>query len=461
MNKHYDLDMERALLSTCLKSPAAFEDIREIVKITDFYDQKHKEIFEAMILCTQNKDPVDESFVRKYKNIDEQTLALIISVTTLVDAQKHASELREMGIKRGLIDLGASMGSRVRSDLKADVIVDSITKDIFEISKDATTALIKDAPSIVMDLELEWEQQKLRENKGILGLDTGFGRLNDMSKGFKEGELIILAARPGMGKTTLCLNFLYKALKEDKGVALFSLEMPATQILQRLIAEHTSIPLQRLMTGQLSDDEWSRTADACEYFSNKKLFVHDSGYATILDVRAILRKLKSKEDSISICALDYIQLMTSSSSFTDRHLQVSEISRGLKLLARELKLPIIALSQLNRSLESRPNKRPILSDLRESGAIEQDADTILFVYRGDVYKEALEKEKEAKARSEGKEYIPNFTANPNEEDAELIVGKNRHGPTGTIDMVFQKQHSTFKEKDLSSDPDTFTFQDFE
>lgn len=249
-----------------------------------------------------------------------------------------------------------------------------------------------------------------------------------------------------MGKTTLCLNFIDNVLRQNKGVVMFSLEMPGIQIMQRLLASKTSIPLQKIITADLNDDEWDRVSDACNYYAKTQFFLYDSGYASITDIRAILRRLKAQEDDISLCVVDYIGLMMSHSNFSDRHLQVSEISRGLKLLARELDMPIIALSQLNRSLENRSNKRPMLSDLRESGAIEQDADTILFVYRDEVYREQEEKERENKAKAEGKEYHPNFMPNPRQENAEIIIGKNRNGPVGTTEVEFQKENSRFVDK---------------
>ena len=185
-------------------------------------------------------------------------------------------------------------------------------------------------------------------------------------------------------------------------------------------------------------------------------YIYDSGYATIADVRAILRRLKSQDESIGLCVIDYIGLMMSNSNFNDRHLQVSEISRGLKLLARELDMPIIALSQLNRGLEQRANKRPLMSDLRESGAIEQDADAILFVYRDEVYREQEEKERENKAKAEGKAYQRLFIPNPMQENAEIIVGKNRNGPVGTIEVVFLKEKSCFVDKPIGYETTEFT-----
>ena len=246
--------------------------------------------------------------------------------------------------------------------------------------------------------------------------------------------------------TALVLNMALKAVERGEGVAFFSLEMPAEQLMLRMLSAKTSIPLQALRVGDLRDEQWTQLSAAVDEMSKRKLFVDDGGYATIHHVRSKLRKLKARHPEISMAIIDYLQLMSGDGGREGRQQEISEISRGLKQLARELQLPIIALSQLNRSLESRDNKRPMLSDLRESGAIEQDADIILFVYRDDVYREAAEKEKEMKAKAEGKEYQSTFRKKL-EEETELIIGKQRNGPTGTVDLIFQKRYTRFVDAD--------------
>ena len=241
--------------------------------------------------------------------------------------------------------------------------------------------------------------------------------------------------------TALVLNMALKALERNEGVAFFSLEMPAEQLMLRMLSAKTSIPLQALRVGDLSDEQWSNLSRATSEMAHKKFFVDDGGYATIHHVRSKLRKLKGQHPEITMAIIDYLQLM-SGEGREGRQQEISEISRGLKQLARELQIPIIALSQLNRSLESRENKRPMMSDLRESGAIEQDADIILFVYRDDVYREAKEKEKEMKAKAEGREYKSEYRRK-SEEETELIIGKQRNGPTGTVDLIFQKSFTRF------------------
>ncbi|CAA6817681.1 MAG: Replicative DNA helicase (EC [uncultured Sulfurovum sp.] len=274
------------------------------------------------------------------------------------------------------------------------------------------------------------------------GIKVEYDKVDDYY-GFEidGNKLFLLEDMTVTHNTSLVLNITQKAIERGEGVAFFSLEMPGEQLMLRLLSTETSIPLQKLRVGDLTDDEWSNLSKAADKMATRKLFVDDGGVATIHHVRSKLRKLKAKHPEISMAIIDYLQLMSGDSS-EGRQQVISEISRGLKQLARELEIPILALSQLNRGVESRDNKRPMLSDLRESGSIEQDADIVMFVYRDDVYREAAEKEREMKAKAEGKEYENKFQNKP-EEDTELILGKHRNGPTGTVKLVFQKRFTRF------------------
>ena len=264
--------------------------------------------------------------------------------------------------------------------------------------------------------------------------------------GFNAGDLIIIAARPAMGKTALVLNMALKNVEAGKGVIFFSLEMPAEQLMLRMLSAKTSIPLQNLRKGDLDDQQWTNLSGAFDDLNTKKLFVDDGGSVNINQLRARVRKLAQNEaNNIKLVIIDYLQLMQGTGN-KDRHQEVSDISRGLKMLAREMKIPIIALSQLNRGLENRPDKRPMLSDLRESGAIEQDADIIMFVYRDDVYKERDEARKEKEAKDKGEDYKSKFINKP-EEEAEVIIGKQRNGPIGTVKLNFQKALTRFVDKE--------------
>lgn len=441
----YDIDMERAILSSIFYNEDSFSEVFDLIKAEDFYLKGHFDIYCAMVECVNKDEPIDFAFVKKRLDgrYDEVVFTEIIATNSLIDVKKYANELKEKSVKRALISIAHKIPAKINENEYCKDTVDQISAEIYALVDDAQTGKIKETPQIIKEVVLEIKKQKEVANKDLVGLDTGFRYLNEYTKGFKEGELIIIAARPGMGKTAFVLNVISKTLNLNKGVAFFSLEMPSTQLMMRMLSAKTSIPLSNIMTAKMEDDEISRFSDACNDMVDRKLFVYDSGYVNIHQVRTQLRKLKAAHEDISLCVIDYIGLMTSSGSYSERHLQIAEISRGLKLLARELNMPIIALSQLNRGLESRSNKRPMLSDLRESGAIEQDADTILFVYRNDFYAEQEEKEKEERARNEGRDYDRKFIPNANEEKAEIIIGKNRNGALGTIEVMFQKQFTRF------------------
>ena len=448
----YDLDMERAILSSILQNNDTLGEIFDTIKAKDFYLKGHSQIYEAMVECLNSDDPVAVPFLKNKlgDKYDEALMIDIIGTNSLIDIRRYASELKEKSIKRSLVKIAHDIPSKVNEDKASRALVDELSQEFYSLIEGGGTGTIKEGKDIILKVVEHIKTQIELGEQDIVGLDTGFKKLNEMIKGFKNGDLIIVAARPGMGKTTLCLNFMSQVLKSGAGVVFFSLEMPAEQIMMRILSSKTSIPLQDIMTGKIDDEAMARLSDACGEFSEYKLFVHDSGYVNIHQVRTQMRKLKAMHPEISLCVIDYIGLMMSTNNFADRHIQIAEISRGLKLLARELDMPIIALSQLNRSLESRANKRPMLSDLRESGAIEQDADIILFVYRDEFYLEQEEKEKEKRASAEGKEYKSTHVFNKLQEKAEIIVGKNRNGETGSVDVLFQKQHSRFE--DITSAP---------
>ena len=272
-------------------------------------------------------------------------------------------------------------------------------------------------------------------------------------------KLFLLEDMTVTHNTALVLNMALKNVENGKGVIFFSLEMPAEQLMLRMLSAKTSIPLQNLRKGDMDDNQWSNLSSAFDDLNTKKLFVDDGGSININQLRARVRKLAQNEaNNIKLVIIDYLQLMQGTGN-KDRHQEVSDISRGLKMLAREMKIPIIALSQLNRGLENRPDKRPMLSDLRESGAIEQDADIIMFVYRDDVYKERDEARKEKEAKDKGEDYRSKFINKP-EEEAEIIIGKQRNGPIGTVKLNFQKALTRFvdKEHDNSSSPIEVIFE---
>ena len=446
MQNLHNINIERSVLSSVFFDPSSFEDIAAVLKPRDFYLPSHKYIFEAMLECEQEDLPIDEEFVKKKLNqenrFDEEAMLEIISTNPLPSTKAYIEEIREKAIKRELVELTSEIREvAVEKDLPSIEVVDLVQQKLYQITQENGAKEFRESPEMTKATLEHILELKKRGNQVVVGLDTGFAKLNELTTGFGKGDLVIVAARPAMGKTAFCLNLAQNALDDNKGVAIFSLEMPAEQLMLRMFSSKTAIALQKMRRGDLSDDEWTRLSSAADTMSSKSFFVDDNGNVDIHKIRSKLRKLKTNHPEISLCIIDYLQLMNGSGN-KDRHLEVSDMSRGLKLLARELEMPIVALSQLNRGLESRGDKRPMLSDLRESGAIEQDADIILFVYRDDVYRVREEKEKEQKARLEGKEYKSNFFEKP-EENAEIIIGKNRNGPIGVANMVFQKNITKF------------------
>ena len=461
-NQLHNLNIERAVLSSILFDPSLYEDVASKLKPRDFYLPFHSHVFEAMEVLEREDQPIDEEFLRKKllqnDKFNEDVFIEIISSSPLSNSAAYIDEIKEKAIKRELVKLTSQIKEvAVDQDLPSDDVLDVIQKKLYEISLDATTKEFRDSPEMVSSTIKHIHEMKKRGNNGIIGVDTGFRELNEHTAGFTEGQLIIVAARPAMGKTSLVLNMAQKALDDGRGVAIFSLEMPAEELMTRMLSAKTSIPLQGLKIGDMNDEQWSNLTRASDEISRQKLFVDDDSLININQMRSKLRKLKMQHPEISIMIVDYLQLMSGTSG-KERHLEVSEISRGLKLLARELNMPIVALSQLNRGVESRHDKRPMLSDIRESGSIEQDADIILFVYRDDVYRIREEKEKEKKAKAEGQEYKSAFFEKP-EEDAELIIGKNRSGPVGVANIVFQKRFTRFVDK--GSMPVEIVYEDAE
>ncbi len=452
MENMYNLNIERAVLSAVIFDPETYEEIAAKLKPHDFYLPFHQHVFAAMEELSVEEKPLDDEFLRSKLNsmgkFDEVAMLDLLSANPITNTAAYMKEIKAKSSKRALATLATEIKKvTIEDDLPAEEVMNLVEKKLYEITQNSTSDDFRESKEITLAMMAEIERLKALGNSKLIGTDTGFRNLNDKTSGFGKGDLVIIAARPAMGKTALVLNMALKAIERNEGVAFFSLEMPAEQLMLRMLSAKTSIPLQALRVGDLRDEQWSQLSAATQDLASKKLFVDDGGYATIHHVRSKLRKLKAQHPEISVAIIDYLQLMSGEGK-EGRQQEVSEISRGLKQLARELQIPIVALSQLNRGVESRDNKRPMLSDLRESGAIEQDADIILFVYRDDVYREAQEKEKEMKAKAEGKEYTSEFRKK-SEEDAEIIIGKQRNGPTGTVNLVFQKNFTRFVDASTS------------
>lgn len=445
-NNLYNLTFEKSILSSIIFEPRQFDELEAMLKHDDFYLPAHQDIYKAMVSLTRKDEPIDEEFIKKElskeKKFDESVMLEILSANPIANIKAYVNEIKDKSLKRHLLTLTTEIKRvTLEEELPSDEVVNLVEKKLYEITQDSQTSDFKDSPTVTYDTMEYIKEMKARGNSTLVGVDTGFNELNKMTTGFGKGDLVIIAARPAMGKTSFVLNTVNSLITKGKGVAFFSLEMPAEQLMLRLLSIQTSIFLQKLRVGDLNDDEWSRLSAAIDNMNRAKLFVDDQGSVNINQLRSKLRKLKNQHPEIEVAVIDYLQIMAGTGG-KDRHLEVSEISRGLKMLARELGIPILALSQLNRGLESRNDKRPMLSDIRESGSIEQDADIILFVYRDDVYLYKEEKEREKAAKAEGKEFTPTYVEKE-EEEAEIIIGKQRNGPTGHVKLTFQKKLTRF------------------
>ena len=466
MDNIYALNIERAVLSSILFNPEIIEDILGILKPKDFYLPAHKKVFEVMERLNNEDLPIDEEFIRKrvdQKEVDDSILVEILSANAITNTMAYSKEIKDSSVKRELISLATQIKKvTIEDELPAPEAVDYIQNALYQITTDSASSELKDMYNITTDTLAHMEKMKAQGNAYLIGETTGFDALDRKTTGFNKGDLVIIAARPAMGKTSFVLNTALQNIENGSGVIFFSLEMPAEQLMMRLLSAKTRIPLQNVRKGDLDDKQWSQVTQAFEDLNTKKLFVDDSGSVNINQLRARVRKIAGNpQNNIKMVVIDYLQLMQGTGSKA-RHEEVSEISRGLKLLAREMDLPILALSQLNRGLEARPDKRPMLSDIRESGSIEQDADIIMFVYRDDVYKERDEIRKEKESKDKGEDYKSAFINKPIEE-AEIIIGKQRNGPTGTVKLDFHKELTKFVDKDAphGAPPVMTTFESVE
>ncbi|MEA3315309.1 MAG: replicative DNA helicase [Campylobacterota bacterium] len=466
MDNTYSLNIERAVLCSIFFDQSIIEDILGVLKYQDFYNPAHQKIF-AIMEELNNKDiPLDEEFIRKRlvsTDVTDSNLIEILSANPISNTMAYVKEIKDAAIKRELVSLATLIKkTTLEENLSAQESVDKIQNELYKITSDSNSSDLKNMEQIIVATKEHIKEIQSRGTTYLTGQTTGFYSLDKKTTGFNPGDLVIIAARPAMGKTAIVLNTTLKNLEKGDGVIFFSLEMPETQLMTRLLSIKTGIPLQNLRKGELDPTQAKLLEHAFKEMENKKLFVDDNGNLNINQLRARARKIAQNEDNnIKMIVIDYLQLMSGSGG-TDRRLTVDEISRGLKLLAREINIPIIALSQLNRGLESRPDKRPMLSDIRESGAIEQDADIIAFVYRDDIYKERDEQRKEKEASDKGETYKSAFINKPIEE-AEIIIGKQRNGSIGTVKLDFHKELTKFVDKDIGngSMPEITTFDEKE
>ena len=426
------IEAEKSVLGGIFLKPDIFGDIVEILHPNDFYKNGHKLIYETMRDIYNSGIGIDPIVVvnklKKNEKFDElvgeQLLFDIISdVPTAANILEYAKIVKEKSTLRRLGEVGTKIVELAYEGYEeVDTILDKAEGMIFKISENVDS---KDLVSLKDVIAQEFVRlEKVYQNKGVAtGISSGFSDFDQMTSGFHPSDLIILAARPAMGKTAFALNLaLNAAMKSKKGVLLFSLEMSSSQLLQRLLSIEAGIGLQKIRNGFLDSDDWGKLGLASMKLSNSEINIADLPNVNVLEIRAIARRLKAA-GKLDMIIIDYLQLIKGNSTRGDnRQQEISEISRALKGIARELDIPIIALSQLSRATEQRADRRPMLSDLRESGAIEQDADMVMFLYRDDYYNE----ESEDKGLTE------------------VIIGKQRNGPVGTIKLRFFHEYTKFE-----------------
>lgn len=434
-----NIEAEQSVLGAMLIDKEAIAKATEILSAEDFYREAHRVIFSAMLEIYNKNEAVDMITVtdilrRDNKLEDVGGIAYITSlanvVLTAANVKYHAEIVAEKSVLRQLVKVSteiAAMGYEANDEV--GVLLDTAESRILEISNRKKRADFTPISAVLMDSVQNIE--KLLNNKGgLTGIPTGFNDLDKLTSGLHPSDFIILAARPSMGKTALALNIVQNvALRAHKrvggdprSVAFFSLEMSKEQLVNRMLCAEASIDSQRLRIGEMKEDDWTHLWDACDVMSKAKIYIDDTAGITVMDMRSRARRLKA-EHGLDLIVVDYLQLMQGSgkrNTSGDRQQEVSEISRSLKALARELDVPVLALSQLSRGVEARQVKRPMLSDLRESGSLEQDADIVAFLYREDYY-------------------------NPETENkhTELIIAKHRNGPVDTVNLFFHKQFTKF------------------
>ncbi len=433
-----NIEAEEAVLGAILVNPEVLTKVVETLKPESFYKPAHRYVYEAMLQLFNTNERIDLvsvsdvlSYNSKLEAVGGRAFINDLSYKTITTSniEYYARIVQEKAVKRALINAGGEIVSFGYDMNPIDESLENAEKLIFDIaSKKATTDLshIKD---LVMNSYQKMEYRYEHRDE-LIGLRTDFYELDNMTSGLQKSDLIILAARPSMGKTAFALNIAQNvAIKEKVPVAIFSLEMSKEQLVQRMLCSQAEVDTQRIKTGNMNQKDWDKIVNAMNDFANAPIFIDDTSGCTLTDIRAKCRRLKMEQKDLGLVVIDYLQLMESSGR-EDRMQQISAISRGLKTLARELDVPVIALSQLSRAVESRTDKRPMLSDLRESGAIEQDADIVMFIYRDEYYKKNDEEAEVAKAASKG--------------ESEIIIAKHRNGPVGKVDLLFQANITKFK-----------------
>jgi replicative DNA helicase len=426
-----NLEAEESVLGAMMLSPGAIGAVSEVLDAGDFYRESHAKIYRAALALYAKGEPVDAiTLVDELEERGEleevggktrlHELAALVPATS--NAGHYARIVHEMATLRGLIRAGGEI-QRLGYERPGETtdLVDRSEQLIFEIAQARVSSEFTHIEALLKE-SFERITQLYEAGIDITGTPSGFRELDKLTSGFQPGQLVVLAARPSMGKSALGLCMAANiAVRSETPVALFTLEMSKAEVTQRLMCSEGKVESQRLRSGKLAVDDWPRLTAACDKLAKAPIYVDDTGSITMMELRSKARRLKSKHPSLGLIIVDYLQLMTSGGTAENRVQEVSQISRQLKVLARDLEVPILAMSQLSRAVEQRTDKRPLLSDLRESGAIEQDADMVMFVYRDEYYNEDSDQQ----------------------GLAEVILAKNRNGPTGAEKLAFLKRFAKF------------------
>jgi replicative DNA helicase len=435
-----NLEAEMSVLGGVLLENEALNRAVEQLTAEDFYREGHRKIFNALIGLSDKSEPADlvtlAAALKARGELDDvggssYITTLVDYVPTAANISYYCKLVKEKSVARKLIEVSTDIATSGYEGGDMEVLLDKAEKAIFEIAENRTTPSYYPVRDILKDtfkqIEALYERKEL-----VTGVPTGFTDLDKMTAGMQPSDLVIIAGRPSMGKTAFALNLIEHATTNENNpvpAVIFSLEMSKEQLVQRLLCSLAKVDAGRMRTGHLAESDWPKLTMAAGQLNETQLFIDDTPAISILELRSKCRRLKA-EHGLGMIIIDYLQLMTGSNT-ESRQQEISEISRSLKALAKELHVPVIALSQLNRSLESRTDKRPMMSDLRESGAIEQDADVIMFVYRDAVYCD------DCKSRER-------TCDKGHDKDAEIIIGKQRNGPIGTVHLTFRGEFTRFE-----------------
>lgn len=426
----HNIEAEQAVLGAIFLEPEAIVTASETLFPEDFYRTSHQRIYEAMLNLSNKGEPIDlvtvTTALSDAKMLDEvggvsYLSDLANSVPTAANIEYYAKIVEEKSTLRRLISAATNIVKAAYDEEDIEQVLDDAERSVLEVSNRKNTGNFKNIKDVLIDVYDNIEKLHHHDNE-ITGVPTGFKDLDQITSGFQKNDLIIIAARPSVGKTAFALNIAQNvAIHAQENVAIFSLEMGAEQLVMRMLCAEGNIDAQRLRTGRLESEDWGKLTMAMGSLSNAGIFIDDTPGIKVSEIRSKCRRLK-QEHGLGLILIDYLQLIQGSGrSRENRQQEVSEISRSLKALARELNVPLIALSQLSRGVEQRQDKRPIMSDIRESGSIEQDADIVGFLYRDDYYNKESEKE----------------------NIIEIIIAKQRNGPVGTVELAFVKEYNKF------------------